>query len=53
MVVLDLWLPVQSVSINTNIANSYPAHGKVYSNIEILNIIFSIKNINYKKQIYI
>jgi hypothetical protein len=32
MVVLDIWLPVQSVSINTNIANSYPAHGKVYSN---------------------
>jgi hypothetical protein len=28
---LDLQLPVQSVPITTNVTNSNPAHGKVYS----------------------
>jgi len=28
---LDLQLPMQSVSITTNVASSNPAHGEVYS----------------------
>ena len=28
---LDLQLPVQSMSITTNVVSSYPVHGEVYS----------------------